>query len=52
VSIFTAGAKEAAEKTFILALRYALAFGRVELFVFNGLAARLKRCPDKRATCV
>ncbi len=26
----------------------ALAFGRVELFIFNGVAARLKSCPDTR----
>ncbi len=27
-------------------LRCALAFGRVELFIFNSLAARMNPCPD------
>src|SRR6266849_2491320 len=30
-------------------LRCALAFGRVELFIFNSLAARINPCPD---TCL
>src|SRR5713101_3362238 len=35
-------------KTFILCipLRYTQAFGRVELFIFSSLAARMNPCPD------
>ncbi len=42
------GAKEAAEKTFVRCapLRYALAFGRAELFIFDSLVARINPCPD------
>ena len=63
-TIFSARLKEAAEKQLFCALRYlhpvkpksgltgprryAHAFGRAVVFVFSGLAERLKPCPDTK----